>query len=244
MNQPVLRPQFNPLYQQVREALLVRMGQGEWQAGSLLPSEVELAQQFEVSQGTVRKAIDSLAADNLVVRRQGRGTYVATHSEARVQFRFLRIRPNKGEAQQPESRFLQVTKLRAPAEIAELLAIKTSEQVLVIKRVLSFAGEPQILDVIWLAAARFKGLTAERLSKYSGPLYGLFEQEFQTRMIRCEESLTAQTAQQEHAGVLGVEIGSPLLVVERVSFSYDDEPVEVRIGYCNTKNFHYFNQLS
>ena len=64
---------------------------GEWKPGEIIPSEVELAARYKVSQGTVRKAIDELAADNLLVRRQGKGTFVATHNEDRVQFRFLRL---------------------------------------------------------------------------------------------------------------------------------------------------------
>jgi GntR family transcriptional regulator len=234
----------NPLYQQVKEALLLRLGQGQWQPGSTLPSEIELAKLFGVSQGTVRKAIDELAAQHLLIRRQGRGTYVATHLESKAQFRFLRMRPDKGDPTQPESRILSVDRVRAPQGVAHSLALKQGDMAYVIKRVLRFNQKPAVLDVIWLAQSRFRGLTSERINAYAGPLYGLFETEFKTRMIRCEERLKALPAQFDEAHVLGIEVGAPVLVVERVSFSYDDEPVEVRLGYCLTQHFHYANQLN
>ncbi|HQY28633.1 MAG TPA: GntR family transcriptional regulator, partial [Burkholderiaceae bacterium] len=87
-------PTFAPLYRQIRELLVRGLQSGEWKPGEAIPSEVELAARYRVSQGTVRKAIDELAAANLVVRRQGRGTFVASHREVRTQFRFLRLRPD------------------------------------------------------------------------------------------------------------------------------------------------------
>jgi GntR family transcriptional regulator len=235
---------FNPLYKQVKDALITRLGQGEWQPGSTLPSEIDLAKAFGVSQGTVRKAVDELAAEHLLIRRQGRGTYVATHLESMAQFRFLRIRADMGEPVQPESKVFSVDRARAPASIAQSLALKQGETAIVIKRVLSFLQQPEVFDLIWLPPWRFRGLTFERLNAYAGPLYGLFETEFKTRMIRCDERLKALPAGAEEAQILGVDIGEPVLVVERVSFSYEDEPVEVRLGYCLTKHFHYSNQLT
>ncbi len=91
-------PSFSPLYQQIKALITQRLQAGEWKAGETIPSEMELAARYGVSQGTVRKAIDELAAENLVVRRQGKGTFVATHAEQKVQFRFLRLMPDEGEA--------------------------------------------------------------------------------------------------------------------------------------------------
>src|SRR5919112_1620192 len=93
----IASPSFRPLYQQIKALITQSLQSGEWKPGELMPSEVELAARFKVSQGTVRKAIDELSAENLVVRRQGKGTFVATHHEARAQFRFLRLMPDAGE---------------------------------------------------------------------------------------------------------------------------------------------------
>jgi GntR family transcriptional regulator len=240
-----LRPAvFSPLYRQIKDLLLKSLDQGEWKPGELIPSEIELATRFQVSQGTVRKAVDELAAENLLVRRQGKGTFVATHHEPRAQFRFLRVVPDAGEPAPPQSRFLECRRLRAPADIARQLGLRTGDAVVYLRRLLSFGGDPIVLDEIWLPGALFRGLTAERLAEYKGPLYGLFETEFGTRMIRAEEQLRAVGADRQVAQLLGVAEDSPLLLVERVSFSYGDRAVEVRRGLYVTEHYHYRNTLS
>ncbi|MEY3900492.1 MAG: hypothetical protein RI962_1647, partial [Pseudomonadota bacterium] len=152
-------PTFSPLYQQIKALILQSLQSGEWKPGELIPSEVELALRYKVSQGTVRKAIDELSAENLVVRRQGKGTFVATHHEAKVQFRFLKLMPDNGDAHQAENRIIEVKRLRSPAEVARALDVKAGDSVVYIKRVQSFESVPIILEEIWLPGALFKGLT-------------------------------------------------------------------------------------
>jgi GntR family transcriptional regulator len=237
-------PTFSPLYQQIKALITQSLQSGEWKPGELIPSEIELAGRFKVSQGTVRKAIDELAAENLVVRRQGKGTFVATHHEARAQFRFLRLMPDAGEPHSADNQILDVKRLRAPAEVARLLDIKPGDSVIFIKRVQSFDGAPTIVEELWLPGLIFKGLTAERLVEYKGPMYGLFEMEFGTRMIRATEKIRAVGADESTAHLLKIAPGAPLLSVERVSFTYGDKPVEVRRGLYSTDHHHYQNELS
>jgi GntR family transcriptional regulator len=237
-------PTFSPLYQQIKSLITQSLQSGEWKPGELIPSEVELASRFKVSQGTVRKAIDELSAENLVVRRQGKGTFVATHHEERAHYRFLRLMPDEGDAKQPENRVVEVKRTRAPAEVARLLDIKSGDSVIFIRRVQSFDGIPTILDELWLPGALFRGLTAERLVEYKGPMYGLFETEFGTRMIRATERVRAVLAEAQVGELLDVQPGTPLLSVERVSFTYGDKPVEVRRGLYRTDTHHYHNELS
>ena len=187
-------PAFSPLYQQIKGLILQSLQSGEWKPGEAIPSEMDLAARYRVSQGTVRKAIDELSTDNLVVRRQGKGTFVATHAEQHVQFRFLKLVPDTGTpgSEGPaERRIVECKKTRASADIARALSLKTGDAVLQAQRVLSFAGVPTILEDIWLPAAPFKGLTAERLAEYHGPMYALFETEFNVRMVRAEEKIPA-----------------------------------------------------
>ena len=237
-------PTFSPLYQQIKALLTQSLQSGEWKPGELIPSEVELAGRFKVSQGTVRKAIDELAAEHLVVRRQGKGTFVATHHEARAHFRFLRLMPDEGMPHPPDNRIIEVKRLRAPAEVARLLDLKSGDAVVYIRRVLSFDGAPTILEDLWLPGLLFKGLTAERLVEYKGPMYGLFESEFGTRMIRASEKIRAVAADASAAEYLNVAPGTPLLCAERVSYTYGDKAVELRKGSYLTAQHHYQNDLS
>ena len=237
-------PTFSPLYQQIKALITQGLQSGEWKPGELIPSEVELAGRFKVSQGTVRKAIDELAAENLVMRRQGKGTFVSTHHEARAHFRFLRLMPDAGVPHPPENRIIEVKRLRAPAEVARLLDLKSGDAVVYIKRIMSFDGTPTILEELWLPGQLFKGLTAERLVEYKGPMYGLFESEFGTRMIRASEKIRAVGADAGAAALLKVAEGTPLLCAERVSFTYGDKAVELRRGLYLTAAHHYQNDLS
>jgi GntR family transcriptional regulator len=237
-------PAFSPLYQQIQGLLTRSLTLGEWKPGEALPSEPELAQRFKVSQGTVRKALDALAAAGLLVRRQGRGTFVATHAEAQVQYRFLRLMPDQGAREAMRRRFLDCRRQRAPAEIARALGLGSGDSVLQIRRLLLAGEAPVVLDDIWLPARLFKGLTAERLAAYRGPMYGLFESEFGVQMIRADEKIRAVAASADEAALLGVPEGTPLLLVERLSFTYGGRPVELRRGLYHTASHYYRNELN
>ena len=240
-------PAFSPLYQQIKGLILQSLHQGEWKPGEAIPSEMDLAARFRVSQGTVRKAIDELAADNLVVRRQGKGTFVATHAEQHVQYRFLKLVPDRGDvnSEGPADRHIvDCRRQRANAEVARALGLHTGDAVLQARRVLSFAGIPTILEDLWLPAGPFKGLTAERLRDYHGPMYALFEAEFSVRMVRATEKIRAVNPDADQAGLLQVEPGMPLLSVERLAFTYGDRPMELRRGLYRTDTHHYRNELS
>ncbi len=237
-------PSFSPLYQQIKGLITRELQAGVWKPGEAIPSELDLAARFKVSQGTVRKAIDELAADNLLVRRQGKGTFVATHSEQRIQYRFLRLMPDDGVARDMERRLIDCRRLRAPADVARALAMKSGDAVVQLRRLLLSEGRPVVLDEIWLPGALFKGLTAERLADYKGPMYGMFEVEFGVRMIRAEEKIRALAADSAVAEWLAVHEGAPLLSVERLSFTYGDKPVELRRGLYQTDQHFYRNELS
>ncbi len=234
---------FSPLYLQIKALITRGLQGGEWKPGETIPSEGDLARRYGVSQGTVRKAIDAMATENLLVRRQGKGTFVATHHEPRAQFRFLRLAPDDDRDEHSESRILDCRRMRASADLAHLLRLKAGDGIVAIRRVLSFDGAPTVLDDIWLNGSVFKGLTAERIAAYHGPLYGLFESEFATPMTRAEERIRAVPADAASAGILEVATGAPLLMVERVSMTYDDRPVELRRGLYSTAHHHYRNTL-
>ena len=237
-------PTFAPLYLQIKALLERSLEAREWRPGEPIPSEIELAGRFGVSQGTVRKAIDALAKDNLVVRRQGKGTFVATHTEeAASSIRFLRIRGSGDPDVPPVSRLLDVRRTKAGAEPARLLHLKLADPVIVLRRVLDFGGCPVVLDEITLPAALFRGLSKAKYDAYRGSMYGFFETQFGVRMLKAQERLRAVAADAATAVILEVSPGAPLLAVDRVTLTYGDRPVEVRRGLCATADHHYWNEL-
>lgn len=241
---PSAGPAFSPLYQQIKGLLLGSLQAGEWLPGQAIPSEIELAQRFGVSQGTVRKAVDEMATENMLVRRQGKGTFVATHAEHATHYRFLRLMPDGGSAPALQRRLLDCRRMRAPADVARLLLLKPGEPAVQVRRLLLADDRPVVYDDLWLPGTAFKGLTAERMQAWRGPLYRLFEAEFAVHMTRAEEKIRAVAAQADDALLLQVAPGSPLLSVERLSFTYGDRAVELRRGLYHTEAHHYRNELN
>jgi GntR family transcriptional regulator len=208
---------------------------------------MELAARYRVSQGTVRKAIDELASGHLLIRKQGKGTFVATHAEHQVQYRFLKLVPDQGDlnTEGPAQReIVDCKRLRASAEIARALALRSGDTVLQVRRVLSFANVPTILEDLWLPATPFKGLTAERLADYHGPMYALFETEFGVRMVRAEEKIRAVLPDKAQRELLQLPPNTPLLSVERIAYTYNNTPMELRRGFYRTDTHHYHNDLN
>ena len=234
---------FSPLYRQIRQLILQALERAEWRPGEVIPSELELAKRFHVSQGTVRKAIDELASEHILIRRQGKGTYVATHQEPVVRFRFLRLVPMDGEVVPATSEILWCRKVRASADVAKELDLRVGDGVIYIRRLLSFTGKPTLVDDIYLPAALFKGLTMSVLSENPGPLYSLFEAKFGVSMVRADEKLRAVQACEDIAGLLHVPIGKAILRVDRICHTYGDRAVELRYGHYLTDQYFYRNTL-
>jgi GntR family transcriptional regulator len=236
-------PTFSPLYRQIKNLILQALEGGEWRPGDVIPSETELAVRFNVSQGTVRKAIDEMAAENLLIRRQGKGTFVASHDDPRAFFRFLRLAAIHGEIGQSRSVPLECWRAKAGPEAARVLGLKLADPIIIVRRLLEFGGKPVVLDEIYLPGEAFPGLTLDVLREWQGSLYSLFESHFGVRMVRAEERLRAIAADRNSAELLKVAEGSPLLSVERTSYSYGDRPVEWRRGLYSTAEHCYVNEL-
>jgi GntR family transcriptional regulator len=240
-----LSPSFRPLYDQIKILLTQSLIAGEWKPGDAIPSEIDLAGRYKVSQGTVRKAIDELAAENILIRRQGKGTFVASHSGERTSTRFLRIAADTDQTEYPESQLLSVAREKAPENSARLLDIRAGSSIFVIKRLLHFKAAPTIFDEIHIPSAHFKGLDESMVRSHVGSLYSFFESQFGVAMIRAEEHIKAVAAAAEAAQQLDVEEGAPLLQVDRVAFTYGDRPVEWRRGLCNTRRgYSYVTEMS
>jgi GntR family transcriptional regulator len=253
-------PSFSPLYSQIKALILQSLQSGEWKPAEAIPSEMELAARYSVSQGTVRKAIDELALEKLLIRRQGKGTFVATHTAQQVQTRFLRLVPDNasedasdtyaenGKNILVERTITACSRQRATSDIAKALKLKAGDSVVHIQRVLAYkkgSGQavPTILEDIWLAGAPFKGLNLERLAESKAPMYAMFEAEFGVNMVKAEEKIRAVNPSKDEATLLQVNTSVPLLSVDRIAYTYNDTPIEVRRGLYRTDTRHYKNNL-
>lgn len=234
-------PGYRPLYKQVRDILTRRLAEGEWQPGVMLPSEQELAASLSVSQGTVRKALDLMTAENLIVRRQGRGTFVARQDDDRMLFHFFRLVGDDGRHIFPESEVTNVRVDKAGRSEREALGLEARDRVVRIRRTRSLSGKPVVAEEICLAASRFAGIESRK--DLPNNLYGLYASAFSVSIARASERLKAIAADPEAAALLGVAEGTPLLAVERIAYSVIGEPVEWRLSLCATNAHHYTSEL-
>jgi GntR family transcriptional regulator len=220
-------PRYRPLYQQVYDVLVKQIAAGDWGPGESLPSEQALAGRLNVSQGTVRKALDALAADNLIDRRQGKGTYVAEHTQERALFRFFRLaRPGGGRAIPTSAGDMLKRRAAKAAEVAKL-ALKPGAEVYEVSRVREIDGEPAVLERIVVPAALFPGL--ERHDPLPNAIYSLYQRAYGVK---------------DDCRRLKLAPGTPLLHIERVALSLEGARVELRTSRCDTRHLVYAVSLS
>ena len=234
---------MNPLYVQIKKRITENLVGGLWHPGQSIPSEIELAISYNVSQGTVRRAIDELASESILIRRQGKGTFVASHNEENIQLRFLRLTSSIGNKEKLENRLISFGKEKASNRLAKTLSINNASTIVSVKRVLTFNQKPLILDLIKVPASSFRGLTSEKIVEKKGSMYRMYESDFGIQMLHAKEKIKAVAANSEAAKILGVKVNSPILSVERISFTFDNRPIEWRLGLCLTEHHHYATEL-
>jgi GntR family transcriptional regulator len=226
-----------PLYAKVREQLVERIRSGVWKPGQLIPSEFEIAAEFGVSQGTARKAIGALAAERLVMRQQGRGTFVVEHTPAHVLFRFFNMFDAAGELITPDSRPTRPRVARASSAEEKALHLAPGAEVIRIDRVRTRAGIPFICETIRLPQELFPDLA--QIEELPNTLYDLFQKTYGILLVRTEDRLSATAADADTAGVLNLAPGAPLLRIDRTAFGLDDRPIEWRVSLCHLQGAHY-----
>ncbi len=236
-------PGFHPLYIQVKNLLIKRLVSGDWRPGQVLPSEIKLADEFNVSQGTVRKALDEMASINLVVRRQGKGTYVAAHTPHRALFHFFHLVGEDGSRVLPESRVLGTRYRGATRKAAERLSLAPGAPVVIFDRVRSLNGRPTVFETIVVAESMFPGLGRPPRDALPNTVYEYFEQEYGVTIVNAVERVRAAAAGKREARLLDLAPGAPLLVIDRVAFGLERLPVEWRLSRCDTSRHHYLSEI-
>lgn len=230
-----------PLYAQVRELLTRRISSGALRPGALLPSEFQIAAELGVSQGTVRKALDALAIEGLVVRRQGKGTFVVEQTPQDVHFRFFNIYTADGRKVIPDSRETRIKTAKATVAERRRLAIDTGARVVRLRRIRTHGDQPFISETIVIPEARFPGL-AERKT-IPNTLYDFYQAEFGVLVVRAEDQLEPVVADKNVSSQLAIAEGAPLMRIERVAFGLDNCPVEWRSSLCNLAGLQYVAHL-
>ena len=236
---PLDTPPGSPLYVQVKQAVLAAMSRGEWKQGEAIPPEKQLSERFGVSIGTLRKAIDELSSENILVRQQGRGTYVAVHTRNHHFFKFFRIVHQNGNKSYPVTQLLKFRRLRASTAIRDKLMLGAGEHVFEFFNLLSLNGDVVMVDHITVPEAKFAGLTEQMLRERPSTLYNFYQDAFNLNVIATDERLRVCLADAAQAEWLGVAEQSPLLEIRRLAYSYNRQPVEWRVSRVNTESYEY-----
>ncbi len=238
------QPELKPLYLQIQEMLIERVIKGEWGPGEMLPSEMRLAAEYHVHQGTVRKALDAMAMRNLIVRQQGKGTFVATVSMRHSPFRYFRLVLRSNPAERPVSHFLSIGVFPAsPAERVALDLNKPDDKVVRATKVRAYGSVPAIIEEIAYPEDMFPGLDDLFRKLHPDTTYGLLEQKYRVLITTVNEKLDAAAASPLDAEHLHVAVGEPLLRIDRRAFSVDGRPAEWRVSRCTNACEYVVDQI-
>ncbi|HVB46905.1 MAG TPA: GntR family transcriptional regulator [Burkholderiales bacterium] len=216
---------------------------GRWRHGQIIPSEPLLAKRYAVSVGTLRRAVSELVAENILVREQGRGTFVVSHTRDYMLNVFFRFEDRRGRRALPDSELISFRRSHANRASAAALQIAVGEPLFQIRACLRLQGRPVILDDIRLPARLFPDLNEHIFSQRDTTLYGMFQARYGITVARTTEALSAELADPQTCRVLDLQPPAGVLKVIRTAYAYKDLPVDWRVRYVNTKRHHYLSVL-
>lgn len=233
---------FTPLYAQIKSSILSRIAAKEWSPGSFLPSEMALAAEYGVSQGTLRKALNELTLEKRLVRFQGKGTAVAVLDADSSLFPFFMLYDDKGNRVYPLSQTDSIQHDAAAEEEAEALNIGQGSEVIRIHRIRVLDEQPVINEIVVLPAARFPDFTLD-FNRLPNTLYEHYYQQFGIFVVRATESLEAVLPDALDQKSLRLKAAKPLLEVRRKAFDVEGSVVEFRRSRIDTQRHHYRIEL-
>jgi GntR family transcriptional regulator len=250
--QPLIDSGAAPLYRQVKSVLLRLLESRQYGPGEVLPNETQIATALQVSIGTLRKAVDELVHEHILVRRQGKGTFVALHSTDRFLFQFFHVEPRPDPTDQrvvqpreyPVVDNVAFSQARANEDEAYALRLRLGDAVLRIDNRLSLNGKPVVHDRLVVSAQLFKGLTEKRFVNRPSTIYNLYQADHGITVLRAQERARAASASADVARVLGLRAGTPVLEVHRIATTFGEKPVELRISTIDTRQHDYVSVLS
>ncbi len=214
-----------------------RLVENVYPPGAMLPSEMQLAKELGVSQGTVRRALDGLVAEGLVVRRQGLGTFVSEMEDRRSLFLFFNMVAHDGRQEMPAARLIEAVDGQATDIEARKLAITVGSPVRRLTRLRLFRERPTIVERLVVSEAVLPGLA--RHAPPPDHLFRYYETEYRVTVVEADESLRAASVTEEEADLLDMPVGAPLLEIDRVAYAMNRRPVEWRVSLCDTSGHDY-----
>jgi GntR family transcriptional regulator len=227
-------------YQKVDNIIRQGLINNTWKPGEMLPSEIQLATELNVSQGTVRKALNDMVAEHLLFRQQGVGTFVSEHTERRSLFLYFSIVGNDGARILPESNILLCEeKLPSPLEKSKLELID-GDMIVRFQRIRYFNNISTIIETICLPLEHFPGFGSEM--EPPNNLFRFYQSTYGITVAKAEEYLKATIASAKEATILNIDEGTPMLEIDRIAKMLDGRPVEWRISHCDTSNYRYVSE--
>ncbi len=231
-----------PLYQQLYELLEERIRVGDWKPGDMIPPESELIASYKVSRITVRKVLEMLVAERLIVRERGRGSFVA---QPKLEHGMTRIVSFTDDMRQrgfvPGTRIIFSGLVPAPRIIADALSVPEGEELARIDRLRLADDEPLCVEESFLIHRHIPGILEHDLVKDS--LREIKQREYGIRWSRARQTIQAIAAPPDIARLLSIRTGSPLLYFERVTWSQDNIAMEYLRIYYRADRYILHNEL-
>lgn len=218
-----------PLYRQIKDQIVRDIEDGVWKPGDFVSSGPELSKRYTVSVGTVRRAMEELINEGILIAIQGKGTFVA---RPKVSIRlpyfrgFTKDMILRGHV--PETKLVGEGVVAAGSMVAKALRVDVGYQVSYCERLRLADGEPILFEVSYLDPKRFPGLNFPKRGQQS--LYAVLEQEYGVEVVRAEQTLYAVATTPRQADMLGVPPGSPAIRLVSVEYDVGNEPVQATVG--------------
>ena len=229
-----------PLYLQVRDALASRIAMGEWKPNAAIPNEGDLAREFGVSSGTMRKALDLMEGERLLTRRQGRGTFVNDQASDELAVRYSNIRTVDGERITGEVNMLGLTQGSANAAECARLRMRPDDRVWRIQRVRMHKGEPFMVEEVAMPVALFPGLDEQ--NDFSNRIVVLAQQ-YGILLGKGDERVSIGAASPAVSEALNLKASAPILVLDRLVQDLGGRPVEWRLGTGHFTDKYYLAEI-
>lgn len=230
-----------PLYQEVKDRIVKGLIQGEWKPQEALPSEAKLAERFGVSIPTLRAAISELVVAKVLMRKQGKGTFVASHNHHNV-YQFFHMVADDGQRALPQFKLLSFSKSVANADAIRDLKLpsnKDGTKVFEFAICLGIKHDPVMVSQITVSAIHFPGLSEKVIREGGDTIYGLYQSKYSITLIRTVDQLRAKIANAYVARNLGLKQGEAVLQIQRVGYTFNNVPVELRTSYARTDRYHF-----